>query len=66
MAENRVYRVYDRAVKGYEDLAVVAEARNQIDEWRDATDPDGAQPANRDIKRCSRDESNRSTGEPSV
>lgn len=50
MAENRVYRVYDRAVKGYEDLAVVTEARNQIDEWRDATDQDAAQPANNDIR----------------
>jgi hypothetical protein len=36
MAENRVYRAYDRTVKGYEDLAVVAEARDQLDEWNSA------------------------------
>jgi hypothetical protein len=60
MAENRAYRVYDRALKGYEDLAVVAVARNQIDEWRDAGEPDvapdvipaatGGTPANGDIR----------------
>ena len=42
MAENRVYRVYDRAVKGYEDLALVAEATNQLDEWRGAVEQDAA------------------------
>ena len=42
MAENRVYRVFDRAVKNYEDLALVADVqdqiagmRDQIGEWRD-------------------------------
>jgi hypothetical protein len=35
MAENRIYRTYDRAVKNYEDLAVVANVESQIDELRD-------------------------------
>lgn len=35
MAENRVYRTFDRAVKNYEDLALVADVQNRIDDWRD-------------------------------
>ena len=37
MAENRVYRTFDRAVKDYEYLALVTEVESQIDEldeWR--------------------------------
>jgi anti-sigma factor RsiW len=33
-AENRVYRTFDRAVKDYDDLALVANVQNQIDDWR--------------------------------
>jgi anti-sigma factor RsiW len=43
MAENRIYRTYDRVVKSYDDLALVADVQNQIqdemDAWRD-TDSD--------------------------
>jgi hypothetical protein len=34
VAENRVYRTFDRAVKGYESLALVSDVQSQIDEWR--------------------------------
>jgi hypothetical protein len=44
IAENRVYRVYDRAVMSYEDSALVANAGTQIDEWRAASEQD-ANPA---------------------
>jgi len=33
VAENRVYRTFDRAVKGYESLALVSNVQSQIDEW---------------------------------
>lgn len=40
MAENRIYRTYDRVVKSYDNLALVADVQNQIqdemDAWRDA------------------------------
>jgi Putative zinc-finger len=35
MAENRIYRTLDRAVKGYENLALVANVESQLDELRD-------------------------------
>jgi hypothetical protein len=35
MAENRIYRTFDRAVKNYENLALVADVESQIDELRD-------------------------------
>jgi hypothetical protein len=35
MAENRIYRTFDRAVKNYENLALVANVESQIDELRD-------------------------------
>jgi Putative zinc-finger len=35
MAENRIYRTFDRAVKNYEDLALIANVESQIDELRD-------------------------------
>jgi anti-sigma factor RsiW len=35
MAENRIYRTFDRAVKNYENLALVADVQSQIDELRD-------------------------------
>ena len=43
MAENRIYRTYDRAVKNYEDLALVANVESQIDELGavDGVNPDG-------------------------
>jgi len=33
VAENRVYRTFDRAVKGYESLALVNDVQSRIDEW---------------------------------
>lgn len=33
LAENRVYRTFDRAMKGYEDLALISSVQNQLDEW---------------------------------
>ena len=40
MAENRIYRTYDRVVKNYDNLALVADVQNQIQDemeaWRDA------------------------------
>jgi len=33
-AENRVIRTWDRAVKGYENLAVVSDLQNQLNDWR--------------------------------
>ncbi len=36
MAENRIYRTFDRALKNYENLALVADVQSQIDELRDA------------------------------
>lgn len=41
-ASNRVARVWDRTVKGYENLAVVGDLQNQLDDWRQ-TQPDGLQ-----------------------
>ena len=35
MAENRIYRTFDRAVKNYENLALVANVESQIDELRE-------------------------------
>jgi len=35
MAENRIYRTFDRAVRNYENLALVADVQSQIDELRD-------------------------------
>ena len=39
MAENRIYRTYDRVVKNYDNLALVADVQNQIQDemeaWRD-------------------------------
>jgi anti-sigma factor RsiW len=37
-AENRIYRTLDRAVRNYENLAVVADVQSQIDEFRNAGD----------------------------
>ena len=34
VAENRVYRTFDRAVMGYESLALVNDVQSRIDEWR--------------------------------
>ena len=39
-AENRVMRTWDRAVKGYENLAVVSGIENQLDDLRQGP-PDG-------------------------
>lgn len=33
VAENRVHRTFDRAVMGYESLALVDDVQSQIDEW---------------------------------
>jgi hypothetical protein len=45
-AENRVYRAFDRAVQGYDNLALVADVQNQIqdqmDAWRDQDNSEGA------------------------
>lgn len=41
-AENRIYRTFDRAVKNYEDLALVADVQSQIDELSDAGGDPGA------------------------
>ncbi|HEV2200903.1 MAG TPA: zf-HC2 domain-containing protein [Bryobacteraceae bacterium] len=44
VAENRVYRTFDRAVKGYESLALVNDVQSQIDEWNSSQSgesPDG-------------------------
>jgi anti-sigma factor RsiW len=35
IAENRIYRTFDRALKSYDDLTLVADVQNQIDEWQD-------------------------------
>jgi anti-sigma factor RsiW len=40
VAGNRVVRTWDRAVKGYENLAVVGDLQNQLDDWRQGQ-PDG-------------------------
>jgi anti-sigma factor RsiW len=40
LAENRVYRTFDRAVKGYEDLPLVGDVQSQIDEWRNGDGQD--------------------------
>lgn len=43
MAENRVYRTFDRAVKSYDNLALVADVQSQIqDEWEAWRDADGS------------------------
>jgi hypothetical protein len=40
VAENRVYRTFDRAVMGYESLALVNDVQSRIDEWRNADGQD--------------------------
>jgi hypothetical protein len=44
MAENRIYRTFDRAMKNYENLALVADVQSQRDELRgvDGMNVDGA------------------------
>jgi hypothetical protein len=32
-AENTMYRSWDRAVKGYENLQLVSEVQSQLEEW---------------------------------
>lgn len=42
MAENRIYRTFDRAVKNYENLALVANVESQLDELRDTDEMNDA------------------------
>jgi anti-sigma factor RsiW len=43
-AENRVIRAWDRAMKGYENLAAVEELQNQFEQWRDNSLPPDSLP----------------------
>jgi hypothetical protein len=36
IAENRIYRTFDRAMKSYDNLAVVADVQNQIQDQIEA------------------------------
>ena len=55
IAENRIYRTFDRAMKSYDNLAVVADVQNrlqdqiedQMEAWRDQDQNEGAAPSDR-------------------